>query len=296
MKKKIIITLLIILLALGAVFIYGSGLLGKVNNVEIPKKDDELGIKEEVTEIPTITNILLFGIDEKSGSEKGRSDSIMIASIDKKHSKIKLTSIMRDTYVDIPGHGMDKINHAFAFGGPELAIQTVNQNFDMNIREFATVDFEGLAHIIDTIGGVEIELKENEVSHVPGSVVGTQILDGKQALAYSRIRKTGNGDFERTERQRIVLEKILKKGLNTGISKYPKVLTTVLPYVDTSLSTNEMLKLGSSIFTSNIDDIEQFRIPMDDYSNPQLIDGIYYLVPDTLDINIGFLHKFIYDQ
>lgn len=299
-NKKIIIPLIIILISIGAGGIYLSQLMGRVNDVEIPETDEELGIKEEVIqqekEKPEIINIALFGLDKRSPSEKGRSDSIMIASLDKKHKKIKLTSIMRDTYVDIPGKGMDKINHAYAFGGPELSLKTINQNFDMNIREFATVDFGGLEHIIDALGGVEVDIKENEVSHVPGSAAGTQTLDGKQALAYSRIRYTGNGDFERTERQRVVLEKVINKGLNSGVMQYPKLLSTILPYIDTSLSKTEILNLGSGTFSANIKDVEQFRIPVDQYSKGEKINGVYYLVPQTLEDNVGFLHEFIYEK
>ena len=298
MKKKILITTIILTFSLGLALIYGSQLFEKVKNIDISKEDTELGIKEEVveTEISDISNILLFGIDKASDLGKSRSDSIMIASLDKKHSKIKLTSIMRDTYVDIPGYGMDKINHAFAFGGEELAIQTVNQNFDMNIRDFATVDFEGLEEIIDSLDGIEIDVKENEVKYVAGSIAGSQTLDGQQALDYSRIRKTGNGDFERTQRQRLVLEEILKKVLDTGIASYPKILNKTLPFVETSLSKNEMLKLGSFTMASDIKDIEQFRIPVDGKAYDQIIDGIYYLVPNTLEDNIGLLHEFIYEE
>lgn len=166
----------------------------------------------------------------------------------------------------------------------------------MNIRDFAAVDFEGLEYIIDALGGVEVTLKENEVSYVPGSSTGTQLLNGAQALAYSRIRKTGNGDFERTERQRVVLEYVINKGLSVGISQYPKLLNAILPYMDTSLSQNELIRLGKTIFTVGIKDIEQFRIPVDGYARDSMMDDIYYLVPDTLEDNIGLLHGFIYER
>lgn len=298
MKKKILIPILALVGIVAIVGLYGSTILGKVRNVEIAEEDEDLGISEEVDSRKNnkISNIALFGIDQKSSEEKGRSDSIMILSIDGKHKKIKLTSIMRDTYVEINNRGMDKINHAYAFGGPELAIKTINQNFNMNIREFATVDFDGLEHIVDAFGGIEVDIKPNEVSHVPGSYAGKQVLNGKQALAYSRIRKTGDGDFERTERQRFILETIINKGLKSGITQYPKLLNTLLPYVDTSLSKSEMLKEGSSIFTSNIKTIEKFRIPVDEHGEGQMINNVYYLVPNTLEDNVRYLHEFIYEE
>lgn len=307
MKKKnskIFIIVIIILILIAIPIFYAFQLLGKVNNVDISKDDKDLGIESDATDKDgknknkksEILNIALFGVDSRTSFKNGRTDSIIIISLDKKHKKIKMSSIMRDTYVDIPGRGMDKINHAYAFGGPELSLKTINQNFNMDIRDFATVNFEGLEHIVDAFNGVEINIKANEVSHVPGSSVGTQTLNGKQALAYSRIRKTGNGDFERTERQRIILEKLINKGLHMDVMQYPKMLNTLLPYVDTSLNSGEILKLGTSVVTSNMKDIEQFRIPLDENSNGKLIDSIYYLVPDTLEDNIEALHSFIYEK
>lgn len=302
MKKEVYIPIIILLLIIVTLKIYNVRLIGKVNKVEISHADEDLGIKPLVFEDETITeeeiseviNIALFGLDKRDSFEIGRSDSIMIASLDQKNKKIKLTSVMRDTYVDIPGIGMDKINHAYAFGGPELSLKTMNQNFNMNIRDFAAVDFDGLEHVIDVLGGVEVTLNQDETRFVLGSKAGTQILTGEQALAYSRIRKTGNADFERTERQRTILECVIHKGLGAGITQYPKLLHTMLPYVDTSLSTNEILQLGSSIFTSNIKDIEQFRIPVDGHAQGERINDIYYLVPDTLEDNIKLLHQFIF--
>ena len=274
MTEKITTPVIIILaIILTGTSVYSSRLLGKVKNIEISKSDEDLGITPlpfeandpaSEKDISKTVNIALFGIDKRSPSDIGRSDSIMIASLDTQHKKIKLTSIMRDTYV--------------------------------NIREFASVDFEGLEFIIDALGGVEITLKENEVSYVPGSSPGTQILNGEQALAYSRIRKIGNGDFERTERQRIILEYVINQGLSAGISQYPKLLSAILPYVDTILSQAEILRLGGTIFSTGIKDIEQFRIPVDGYARDSIMDGVYYLVPDTLEDNVGALHEFIYER
>ena len=304
MNQKITIpTILILTLMIVSTSIYSARLLGKINTVEISQNDKDLGITPLLskhnspsieTDISNIINIALFGLDKSASSKIGRSDSIIIASLDTKHKKIKLTSIMRDTYVNIPDRGMDKINHAYAFGGPELSLKTINQNFNMNIRDFASVDFDGLESIIDTLGGVEITLKENEVSYVHGSSPGTQLLNGKQTLAYSRIRKTGNKDFERTERQRTILENLIHKSLDAGFNQYPKLLSAILPYMDTSLSKNEILKLARSIFNANIKDIEQFRIPVDGYARDSIMDRIYYLVPDTLEDNVELLHQFIY--
>ena len=154
------VILVVILGAVGGVYFYGNYLFNKLEKVEIDK--DNIGITEEVEEklsqySDSIINIALFGVDAVDG-EAGRSDSIMIATIDTVHKKLKLTSIMRDSYVAIDGHGNDKINHAYAFGGPQLAIKTLNENFDLNIEDFAVVNFETLPKIIDKLGGIELDI------------------------------------------------------------------------------------------------------------------------------------------
>lgn len=309
---RVFLTSIFIFTLLGFGIMYGVSILNKVDSVEIPKDDTDLGINNDAIENRDVVNIALFGLDEPDAENGGRSDSIIIASLDKVHKKIKLTSIMRDTYVDIPGHRKDKINHAHGFGGPELAIKTINQNFNMNIREFVTVDFFGLESIIDALGGLEVNIKPNEVKYVNMGVRGMNIMDGKrgkqltdsglqnitgrQAVAYSRIRKTGDGDFERTERQRFVLEQIIHKGLNAGLTKYPSLLNTALPFVKTSLSKKEILSLGTFVFTSGIEKVEKYRLPVNGYFAEQKINGVFYLVPDTLEDNIEALRSFIYDD
>lgn len=298
------------LIGFGVTYIFN--ILNKVDSVEIPVDDTELGIKDEAIENSDVINIALFGLDQEEGESVNRADTIMIASLDKVHKKIKLTSIMRDTYVDIPGYKKDKINHSHAFGGPELSIKTINQNFDMNIREFVTIDFFGFEKIIDTLGGLEIDVKENEVFYVNRGVrdanrldgtkgesisgSGLQTLDGRQAVAYSRIRKVGDGDFERTERQRFVLEQIVHKGLNAGITKYPSILNSALPLVKTSLSKTEMLSLGTFVFKSDIQEIDKYRLPINGHFLEEKIGGVFYLVPDTLEDNVDALKSFIYDD
>lgn len=312
-KGRKVLLLFIIVGLLGFAFgAYGFNLLDKIDNTEIAESDEELGISEENAKSNKVVNIALFGLDRRETSGNTRSDTIMIASLDKEFNKIKLTSIMRDSYVEIPERGMDKINHAYAFGGPELAIKTINHNFDMNIRDFVTVDFYGLEKIIDAMGGVEIEVSSKEVNALNSSIrevdkltntdspkvqnAGLQNLNGRQAVAYSRIRKVGRGDYERTERQREVLEQVLNKGMKAGITKYPKLLNTMLPYVETSLSKTEILSLGTSTLTSGIRKIDQYRIPVDGYVKGQTINGVSYVVPDTLEDNIALLDRFIYQD
>ncbi|MDF2674862.1 MAG: hypothetical protein K0R09_3130 [Clostridiales bacterium] len=259
-----------------------------------------------------ITNIALFGIDVgRQKNEAAHSDAIMIISIDEVHKKIKLSSIIRDTYVDIDGHGKGRINAAYMFGGPELAIKTINKNFNMNIRDYYTVNFSGLADIIDGVGGIDINIKKREIDEVnkymrevakikkqrstPIASAGLQRLNGKQAVAYARIRKVGNGDFDRTERQKSVLTALIVKIQNQGPGKYPYLISKMLPYVETSMSKAEIVKTGTDVFTAGISNIEWCRFPVDGYYKGKLINKAWYLVTDIKSTK-KHLHKFIYED
>ena len=205
---------------------------------------------------------------------------------------------MRDTYVYVEGHGNTKINHAYAYGGPVLAIKTLNSNFDLNIKDFVAVDFEGFKKIIDMLGGVEIEIKDYELPTMETVGIydaGTYNLNGEQALAYSRIRKQGNGDYERTERQRRVLEALFQKIRGGGIIKFPALVSSLVPYAETSLETDEMLNLGTSVFTHNISSLDQVRFPLDSISEEKTINRVWYLVTD-LDATGDQINEFIYDD
>lgn len=298
--KRIFISLIaVIVLMLGSGIFYVYRVLGKVEKTEINK--EELGIVKEDTG-KDIINIALFGVDAPKG-QIGRSDSIMILSLDKEHKKLKLTSIMRDAYVNIPGRGMDKINHAYAFGGPELAIKTLNTNFGLNIENFATVNFTSLPAIIDKLGGVDIDLTSGDLKylnqHLGGksnSVNGTGVhtLDGEQAMAYCRIRYDG-GDQRRTERHRTVFEAIFKKMQNVPVSKIPGIITELLPYVETNYSSTEMLGLGASNIELLNSDMVQYRLPEDGKYQGKMIKGVYYTIFDIEETK-NDLKKFIYEN
>lgn len=318
-KRKVIITLsvvgLLIISLIGGGAAYALSMLGKVNKVEINEND--IGIDKEIDEklskYGDITNIALFGIDAVDG-QNGRSDAIMIATIDEKHKKLKLTSIMRDSYVDIPGHGMDKINHAYAFGGHELALKTLNENFDLNIKQFATVDFSSLPKIIDSVGGIDLDIRQDEIDASPGindhikdlnnlnktncpliTTPGTQHVNGTQALAYCRIRYTAGGDGERTQRQRIVLNKLFEKFTQLSPTKYPSILNDLMPMITTNLSSNEMLTLATKVASLGGSGLEQNRFPEDNYSKGEMINGVYYLTFDK-DKTIEQIHNYIFED
>lgn len=309
----LMITLMLILGVVGGVYAYGNHLFNKMEKVEINKED--VGIKEDVQEKLSeyngnIINIALFGIDTADGVV-GRSDSIMIATIDTIHKKLKLTSIMRDSYVAIEGHGDDKINHAYAFGGPQLAIKTLNENFDLNIEDFAAVNFETLPKIIDKVGGIELDIDSEELKYINGYIrdinkkngtsvseittTGFQHVNGTQALAYCRIRYTSGGDYRRTERQREVLTEIFKKVESMSATSYPSLLSDILPMVNTSLGYNEILNLGMDVLKLGDSNLKLERFPLDSYSQGKTINGVYYLTFDKR-ATVEQLQNYIFDD
>lgn len=288
----------IFIIGIGGVYIYGNHMFNKVEKVEVDK--DDIGITEEVEEklspySNSIINIALFGIDSADATT-GRADSIIIATIDTTHKKLKLTSIMRDSYVNISGIGNDKINHAYAFGGAQLAIKTLNENFDLNIEDFVAVNFDSLPKIIDMIGGVTVDITNEEVSHISGiNSAGTYNLTGAQALAYSRIRYATGGDYVRTERQRTILTKMFEKILNINAAQYSTLISQMLSMVQTSLDYSKILELGTEVLKMGVTSLEQERFPLDGYCEGQMINEVYYLTFNK-ELTVEQLHNYIFED
>lgn len=308
--KILLVVLTLLILAITAGITYGLSTLGKLNTVDLNKEN--LGIDKSANKASSdkITNVVLFGIDQSEG-DVGRSDAIIVATVDSKHKKLKLTSLSRDSYVNIEGHGYDKLNHAYAYGKEELAIKTINQNFGLDISEYAKVNFTELEEIIDILGGIELNIDDAEVEYVNKyttdlardkgvtpqyiSSSGLQTVSGMQATAYSRIRATDGGDDKRTERHRAVLTALFNKVSSLGMIKLPSVINNVLPYVQTSLSTSEILSLGTKVLTSGITDLEQERFPLSEHSKGENIDGVYYTTFDE-DATREQIQKYIYED
>lgn len=317
-RNRIIIYVLTISVAIfTCISIYSYSLLNRVKKTELSKDNISLGIKKEAVqqikqEDPEqdVINIALFGLDRRSKEEASRSDAIIVASIDNKYKKIKLSSIMRDTYVEVPGYGMTKITHAYAYGGPQLAIKALNLNFNMDIKDYVAVDFFSLEKIIDSLGGVVIDIKGEEIPEINSNMLdvaytekekvpivtkaGKVNLNGIQAVAYSRIRYIGN-DFERTDRQRKVLMEMLNKIQAEGVTKYPSIVNALVPYVETSISNGDMLSIGANVLAWGSKSIEQERFPVDGYWHDSMIDGVYYLSVD-LKATTDQIHKYIYED
>ena len=235
----IIVLVLLILLAIiiGSIVWVINDKFSKMQQVDI--NEEELNVSAQAEEnLSEYRNIAIFGVDSRSNNlEQGnRSDCIIIASINNNTKEVRLISVYRDTYVQIEGHGLDKITHAYSYGSAPLAIKTLNTNLDLNIKEFVTVNFDSVAEAVDQLGGVNINIESqeelkylnsyiDETAKVTGksnakvSGTGRQHLNGVQAVAYSRIRYTAGGDYKRTERMREVLEAMLSKSKTLSISE-----------------------------------------------------------------------------
>lgn len=310
MKRKGIRILLWVLagiflvLAIGCFYL--TYLLNGIDRGDGTFDDRNLAINERLSD--DAINIAVFGVDSRTDDVSGRSDAMMIVSVDIKHNKIKAVSLMRDSLVDIEGYGKRKLNSAYAIGGVELAIKTINRNFDMNIKDYVALNFNQLAELVDALGGVEVEITDAERRNankyikemaeeagIDAELIkesGYVTLRGYQAVAYTRIRYVGNADFERTERQREVMRKLMDKALDTNVTKYPALINSLIPMVETSLSNEEILKIAGFIILSGRPEFEEGRFP---------IDGTYktnenYAMVYDLDEAAEKLNSFIYDD
>lgn len=228
------------------------------------------GVKDKFGNI----NVLLLGVDSR-GEINSRSDTIMIAQYNQDTKTPKIVSIMRDSYVEIPGYGMNKINAAEALGGPELMRKTIKENFDVDIQYYAQIDFRGFIKMIDTAfpDGIEVDVEKDMSKNIGVSLSqGKQTLHGKELLGYVRFRHDAESDFGRVERQQKVLNILLDNIISfTGITNLPKMVGTIQPYIETNLENKLVLSVATS-FIKDDKKIESFRIPIDDgYKNSRVL-------------------------
>lgn len=253
-----------------------------------------------------ITNILVMGVDDYQPNDPGRSDSMMLVSVDTRHQKLKLNSFMRDMYVAIPGHGSQRLNVAYTFGGPQLSVATIEANFGTDIDRFVLIDYASFSKIIDKLGGVSITITKGEAQLINQNsgdprrnlTAGTFVLSGKQALYYSRIRAIGD-DFERTQRQRKVFSSLVEKFKTADIGTINQALYDVLPLITTNMTKNEVLNMAANSLTYLNYPISQNRTPgNNEYTSERVSFGgtpADVLVPD-LDKCSQSLAEFIYES
>ena len=305
--------IIIILLRYGIIRVYLHQKYTKFDHVN-DLTVDELEINEGVNEeLQGYTNIALFGIDARDNNlEKGsRSDAIIIASINNDTKEIKLLSVYRDTLFQITKTDgstvTTKVNAAYAYGGPELALQTLNQNLDLNISEYVVVNWEGLTRAIDALGGVTVHVEENELDTLNG-VLAEQIqvnginsdgvyetgyvtLNGAQATAYSRIRSTDQGDITRTERQREVIQAMIDKAKHSDLSTLNSIIDEVFPYIGTSITEDQVYDLAKGVMSYNLADSTGFPLNWEFYSSGSKGSCI---APVDLTENVKTMQQFLF--
>ncbi len=267
-------------------------------------------------ELQKYTNIALFGVDARNSKlESGtRSDTIMILSVNNETGEAKLVSVYRDTYLNLGNDVYNKCNAAYAKGGPEQAISMLNMNLDLYITDFVTIGFEGLMEVVDAVGGVEIDIKQNEIVHlnnyqasmyateaqpdkittdyVPITEPGVQTLSGYQAVAYCRIRAVGN-DFGRTERQRNVLQAVLDKAQTASPEQLTEIAESVFPLIATSLDIDEILGLVSKVNSYQI--VGSTGFPFDsNITTGKIGSKGSCVIPLDLTTNVELLHEYLY--
>ena len=316
-KRKVLKVILIIFIVLvvivaavaAAGFTYIYSMLGKMEQEEINL--NAISIDDAVAdELSEYRNIALFGLDSREDDygRGNRSDCIIIASINKKTDEVKLVSVYRDTYLLLTGRSLDKVTHAYSYGGAELAVSTLNANLDLNIQEYVTVNFDAVVDAVDALGGITMPITSDEVKYINSYIdennrvtghnsshittAGTYKLDGVQALAYSRIRYTAGGDYKRTERMRDVLEAMLKKAKSLSVSELVNFVNIMLPKISTNISSTDIIGLAPTLMNINISESKGWP----EETQGSTIGGVYYGVPVNLEDNVETLHKKLFDQ
>ena len=303
----------------------------------ITKDPVELGFHEEAIKDDKVINIAMFGVDTRNSSYTGLSDVNMILTVDNRHGKVKLTSILRDSLVHIEGQADDggyrdvdtKMNAAYSWGGPKMAIHTLNQNFGLRIEDYVTINFVNMAAIVDAFGGVEMEVTADEVSEINLNLsnlvwevedkkqedmalgiyegmnypqvqdsdymtatgdVDTYLLNGNQAVCYGRIRNIGS-DFARVERQQKVLQGLIERLKRMSVTDYPNMVKQLMPYCETSLELNDIVSM-LPILTTDLS-VEKISVPDMELDNPQ--DIKYDLVYDLTQASKR-ISAFMYEE
>ncbi|MCM1990499.1 LCP family protein [Oceanirhabdus seepicola] len=276
-----------------------------VHEREKNKKLSNMKIKSE----KGITNILLVGVDNRESRRNGRSDAMMILTLDQNKDKMKITSLMRDTYVYIEGHGKEKLNHSYAYGGINLLKKTVENTFKVKMDHYVIVDFQDFEKIVDLLGGVDVYVDEEEIGWIKKRFIsenkkmrelgepGEMMLNGEETLAYSRIRFTSSGSYGRTERHREVLNSIKNKTSKLSFFKYPKLIGTVVNSVTTDMKLGDILDYGYWYSKNLHMDMETLQIPVTEFSEGGIINKEKgWVLQMDIEKNIEVLKKFVFNS
>ncbi|MCR1875187.1 LCP family protein [Paraclostridium bifermentans] len=262
-----------------------------------------------------VSNILLIGSDSSGFDKVGRSDSMIILTIDKDNKNLKLTSLARDTLVNIPGHGYEKLTHAYAYGKSKLLLDTIEKNLNIDLDGYVAVNFNSFIDLVDTLGGVEVNVHKNEIEHLNDIIVnsfkvakdkgeepqfirfeGNQLLNGYQALAYARIRQI-DSIYERDKRQRDVLKSIANKLVELPVTSYPKVIKEMMPYVDVNLPISKLITIAMTSKELYNYELDQMEFPVAEYRESGRLkkDNSFVVKWDKTE-NLKVLNNFIYNK
>lgn len=284
----------------------------KMNKLNTEKLNtDKLNISDEVKHDKGYTNVALFGLDSRENDlgKGNRSDTIMIASLNNETKEIKIVSVYRDTLLQLDDGSYNKANAAYSYGGPEGAVSLINRNLDMNIEKYVTVNFNALVDVIDAVGGLDIDLTDDEVVHmnnycvetskvtgkdyerIEPEVAGTYHLNGVQAVSYSRIRYTEGGDFKRAQRQRLVLKKIADKAQNMSVGTVNKIIDSVFPQISTNFTLTEMISYAKDLTKYSFED----SIGFPSENTTDMLNKVgSVVIPKTLSSNVMEVHQFLF--
>lgn len=308
-KAKVILVfdLILILLAVGIGYYFLMA-----SKMQVDKSGDSSLVMNDLDskDMKGYRNIAIFGVDSRDNSLKSstHSDTIVVVSINNKTKDVKLASIYRDTYSLIPNgdNKFDKINAAYFKGGYPLALNTINMNFDLDVKEFVTVNFDAVCKVIDLLGGISLDITPEELKYVNGYTkelnkinktnvgklksAGTQVVNGTHATAYARIRYTKGDDFKRAERQRIVIQKIFEKAKKADLKTLNSILNEILPKIYTNIDSVEMLSLAKDIMSYNI--VDQTGFPYE--KRAFTYHRVSYVFPVDLTANVIKLHEYLF--
>lgn len=313
-QKALVCVAGVLVCLVGSAAVYVAAQWSKIDRQEV--KADDLIINQEVMEQNKnidlgegYTNIALFGVDSRDGSlgEGNRSDMIIVASLNNETKEIKLASVYRDTLLNLSEGTYQKCNAAYSYGGPTMAINMLNMNLDLDIEDYVTVDFGAISDMIDQLGGVEITIKDEELeafnkyvtetARVAGKEAhkidkaGTYLMDGPQATTYARIRSTAGGDFTRTERQRIVIEKAVEKIQKADLLTINSIINEVFPQISTSFTLQEILYYAQAYSQYKL--VDNTGFPFE--KTTDTISGLGSIViPQDLTDNVSQLHQFLF--
>lgn len=311
-KTILIIEVIVLLLLLAALFLWLKVGLINWDDLKDLKTNDLDAETQEL--LDDYTTIALFGVDNRSTGnyDTGNSDSIMICSINNNTKEVKLVSVYRDTCLDVDGdETFRKCNYAYNHGGPQSAIEMLNRNLDLNIQKYVSVDFYALAEAVDALGGIELDITDEEASYMNGTggyiamtaeitgrkggnvSVGHQTVNGVQAVAYCRIRYTAGGDFGRAERQRTVLEQMVAKLNGAGIGDLNNLVDAVFDDIGTNFTMSQIISMASSMKDYQLAGTAGF--PFAKRTGNFGSQGSL-VVPCTLESNVKFLHAYLFDN